>query len=210
MKRTLLLLEPDPWRAASLTEFLEKEGWDVQVPGTTRGTQDIVLVNLADRPGELRPRVDELRHRDPRFRAVAFLREVSAATVFPCLALGVKGVLPFDAPGKEIRSALLCVVEGSIWTPRAVLSEWIERVASLDLAGSGGIAFTRSERRVLDGVAEELPNKEIARRLGLSEATVKFHVGRLLRKTGTSSRRELARFVRDGFAAEPATVGAGA
>lgn len=205
MKRSLLLLEPDPWRAASLTAFLAREGWDVRVPGQGpgRGHPEIVLVNLAEAPGEFRAKVEELRRADPRFRAVAFLREVSAATVFPCLSLGVKGVLPFDASEKELRSALLCVVEGSIWTPRAVLSEWIERIASLGLPLAGGIGFTRSERRVLDGVSEELPNKEIARRLGISEATVKFHVGRLLRKTGTTSRRELARFIRGAGVGEP-------
>jgi DNA-binding NarL/FixJ family response regulator len=50
---------------------------------------------------------------------------------------------------------------------------------------------------VLDGLREELSNKEIARQVGIAEATVKFHVGRLLRKTGTKDRRELTRFVRE-------------
>lgn len=202
MRRKLLLLESDPWRATSLKAFLESEGWDV-TPEGARGGVDVILVNLADRPGEFRVRIEELRRLDPKFRAVAFLREVEPASVFPCLALGVKGVVRYDASDKELRSALLCVAEGSIWTTRAVLSDWIDRIASLGLAGGGTHGFTRSERRVLDGIADELTNKEIAKRLGLSEATVKFHVGRLLRKTGATGRRELARFARETLVSLP-------
>ena len=105
---------------------------------------------------------------------------------------GVKGILPQTAGAAELRHAIRCIREGSLWTPRAVLSEWVERVARLGI--SAGNAFTRSEQRVLEAVREELSNKEIARRLGVTEATVKFHVGKLLKKTGASDRRELARF----------------
>lgn len=52
--------------------------------------------------------------------------------------------------------------------------------------------LTRQEHRVLLLIAEDLPNKAIAQRLGLSMATVKFHVGNLLRKAGMRNRRALA------------------
>jgi DNA-binding CsgD family transcriptional regulator len=39
-------------------------------------------------------------------------------------------------------------------------------------------------------VAEGLPNKAIARELGISEHTAKFHVGSLLAKLGAASRTE--------------------
>lgn len=63
-------------------------------------------------------------------------------------------------------------------------------------------AFTRSEQKVLEGLREELSNKEIARRIGVTEATVKFHVTKLLRKTGTRDRRELTRFIAETVPAE--------
>jgi len=43
---------------------------------------------------------------------------------------------------------------------------------------------------VLQLVAEGLPNKTIARRLGISEHTVKFHVAALMAKLGAGSRTE--------------------
>ena len=50
--------------------------------------------------------------------------------------------------------------------------------------------LTAREREVLTLVAEGLPNKTIARQLGISEHTAKFHVGSLLGKLGAASRTE--------------------
>ncbi|MGH2562400.1 MAG: helix-turn-helix domain-containing protein [Thermomicrobiales bacterium] len=53
-----------------------------------------------------------------------------------------------------------------------------------------GEALTAREREVLALVASGLPNKAIARELGISEHTAKFHVGSLLAKLGAGSRTE--------------------
>jgi two-component system, NarL family, nitrate/nitrite response regulator NarL len=51
-------------------------------------------------------------------------------------------------------------------------------------------ALTPREVDVLRLLGEGLPNKAIARRLGISEHTVKFHVNAILGKLGASSRTE--------------------
>ena len=53
-----------------------------------------------------------------------------------------------------------------------------------------GEMLTAREREVLQLVAAGLPNKAIARELGISEHTAKFHVGSLLGKLGAASRTE--------------------
>jgi len=193
----ILLIDSDPWRAESLMAFLLREKHAAERAPSATTDPEVVLVNLFDQTGELRARVEKLRAAYPNAKILAFVREVDTQTVFPCLLLGVKGVLPYDAAQKEIQAAIACVVEGSIWTPRPVLAQWIDRIATLGLATATDRTFTRSEQRVLEGVREELSNKEIASNLGVTEATVKFHVGKLLRKTGTKDRHELARFVRE-------------
>ena len=55
---------------------------------------------------------------------------------------------------------------------------------------AAGEALTARERQVLELVAAGLPNKAIARELGISEHTAKFHVGSLLGKLGAASRAE--------------------
>ena len=54
-------------------------------------------------------------------------------------------------------------------------------------------ALTPREIEVLELLAEGLPNKTIAQRLGISDQTVKFHVASLFGKLGASTRTELVR-----------------
>jgi DNA-binding NarL/FixJ family response regulator len=51
-------------------------------------------------------------------------------------------------------------------------------------------SFTPREREVLALVAEGLANKMIARKLGITEHTVKFHLNAILTKLGAQSRTE--------------------
>ena len=59
---------------------------------------------------------------------------------------------------------------------------------------AGESDLTHREREVLGLVAEGLANKAIARRLTISEHTVKFHVAAILTKLGAGSRTEAVRF----------------
>ena len=53
--------------------------------------------------------------------------------------------------------------------------------------------LTAREREVLEWLALGLSNRAIAERLGISEHTVKFHVGSIYGKLGASSRAEAVR-----------------
>jgi DNA-binding NarL/FixJ family response regulator len=53
--------------------------------------------------------------------------------------------------------------------------------------------LTQRESEVLDLLAEGLPNKAIAARLGISDQTVKFHVASIAAKLGASNRTEAVR-----------------
>jgi DNA-binding NarL/FixJ family response regulator len=52
--------------------------------------------------------------------------------------------------------------------------------------------LTQREREVLELIAEGLPNKSIARRLRISERTVKAHVSAVLRHLGVDDRTQAA------------------
>jgi DNA-binding NarL/FixJ family response regulator len=54
-------------------------------------------------------------------------------------------------------------------------------------------ALTHREVQVLELLAEGLPNKGIADRLGISDQTVKFHIASIMGKLGASNRVETVR-----------------
>jgi DNA-binding NarL/FixJ family response regulator len=54
-------------------------------------------------------------------------------------------------------------------------------------------ALTSREIQVLELLAEGLPNKAVARRLGISDQTVKFHVASLSGKLGAANRTDAVR-----------------
>ena len=59
--------------------------------------------------------------------------------------------------------------------------------------GIGAEHLTGREIEVLELLAEGLPNKAIAERLGISDQTVKFHIGSIIGKLGAANRTDAVR-----------------
>lgn len=66
---------------------------------------------------------------------------------------------------------------------------------AIQTAGARLASLTAREQEVMVLALQGLPNKEIARHLGISHRTVEIHRARLLHKTGTQTLLELARLV---------------
>lgn len=107
------------------------------------------------------------------------------------LARGLRGCLTVDAaPGMWAR-AISAVTRGELWLPRAVLQQAAaERQAVLpDLPTKG---LTPREVEAVALVREGLANKEIARRLGVGEDTIKKHLQHAFAKLGVHRRALVA------------------
>jgi two-component system nitrate/nitrite response regulator NarL len=98
---------------------------------------------------------------------------------------GQPGLLPRDASPEQIDAAI-----------RAVAAGLVVRAADATRPAFGPIAeeelslLTPREVEVLAAIGNGLSNKAVARQLGISQHTVKFHVEALLRKLGAASRAE--------------------
>jgi len=94
------------------------------------------------------------------------------------------GLIPRDADPRQIDAALRAVAAGLIVRgPRAAEPGF----GALD-EGEGQKLLTPREIEVLHAIGEGLTNKAIARRLGISLHTVKFHVEAIFRKLGVRTR----------------------
>ena len=108
------------------------------------------------------------------------------------------------ATGAELQAAVTAVAQGFVVLPVAYSEQFSEQravpvVGALNLS-SPDEALTNREREVLELVSQGLSNKLIARRLQISEHTVKFHISSISTKLGASSRTDaVSRGVRRGL-----------
>jgi DNA-binding NarL/FixJ family response regulator len=101
-------------------------------------------------------------------------------------AAGARGLLPRTSNARQIVAALHAVVQGLLVFDEMLLAAPSPVPAELDLVEP----LSARELQVLRHLAEGLSNKEIARAIGVSEHTVKFHVNAILGKLGAQSRTE--------------------
>ena len=106
------------------------------------------------------------------------------------LRAGARGCVGPDADGPELARAVLAAAHGGI-TLSASVRDGLRRPAGPG-AGLATAALTVREREVRGLLERGLRDKQIAERLNISVKTVEKHVGAVLRKTGASSRTEVA------------------
>jgi two-component system nitrate/nitrite response regulator NarL len=95
------------------------------------------------------------------------------------------GLLPHDASPDQIDAAIRAVAAGLIVRPAEAPRPAFDAIADPEIN-----LLTPREVEVLAAIGNGLSNKAIARQLGISQHTVKFHVEALLRKLGAGSRAE--------------------
>jgi DNA-binding NarL/FixJ family response regulator len=130
----------------------------------------------------------------PAGRVVVVAEKFDSLVAFPLLRLGAKGLLSFAECAEQLARAVLEVVGGGFWVPRALLSNFVDETitsARRPRGPAGPARLSRREKEVMDSLLENLSNKEIAAKLNMSERTAKFHVSNLLAKYGVRRRADL-------------------
>jgi DNA-binding NarL/FixJ family response regulator len=163
-------------------------------------TPDVLLLDLS------MPEVDgvtvarTLREYDVPTRVVIFTSFSDRDGIVRALDAGAIGYLLKDAEATEIHAAIRAASRGEApLTPRAAM-ELLRQRQPVGVgaghapapAGRPNVDLTDRERQVLGLLASGLANKQIARRLGISEKTVKGHLTNLFQRIGVSDRTQAA------------------
>jgi two-component system NarL family response regulator len=119
---------------------------------------------------------------NPKARLLIMTTYDGDEDIFRCLSQGAKGYLLKDAPRQEILSAIRAVSEDRAYTSSSVAAKALQRMVKPSL--------TQRELDVLQQVALGRSNKDIARRLNITEGTAKTHVKSILTKLDAISRTE--------------------
>jgi DNA-binding NarL/FixJ family response regulator len=142
-----------------------------------------------------REQLTEWRNRHPATTFVVIAGESDEEETLDALYAGASAILPPWAESTEIATAIEVARRGLALLPRRFLERLLDASSptskeSPDDDGGSRVSLTPREHEVLAAMADGASNKVIARRLGISLHTAKFHVAAILAKLDADSRTE--------------------
>jgi DNA-binding NarL/FixJ family response regulator len=170
------------------------------VTAAVREQPDVCLIDL-QMPGDGLRAVAGISSRLPNTRVLVLTVSPSAEDMFDALRAGAHGYLLKDMAATELPNVVRGTLAGEAPLPGNLTAWLIDEFRnrgqrrSLDLEGSKRVALTPREWDVLELLDEGLSTAEIARRLAVTQATVRRHVSTLLHKMGASTREQARRLL---------------
>lgn len=201
-----MLAESQPVILEGLRHALNRSG-DIRIageatdgPGTiARAAElapDVILMDVPlPEAGELAV-VTRLRVCAPNSKVIWFTSAERRDDFADAIRLGCSGVLCKDSPVELIVKSIRRVYAGEIWLDSATTAAIIRRLAISAPSRFGVLdasaGLSERERQITVLIMRGLKNKEIARRMFITEQTVKNHIHNVFEKLGVGDRLELA------------------
>ena len=143
---------------------------------------DVTLLDLRMPVMEGVEVVRRLRERDPRARVIVLTTYDTDEEISRALKAGAKAYVLKDISADDLVACIRDVLAGKTYLAPAAAAKLAEEVTRVQL--------TPRELSTLRLMADGKSNKEIASELGISDRTVKTHLGHLFEKLGVASRTE--------------------
>ena len=204
MATRILIVDDHPLTRDALATLLGAHGLDVvgcvsdgveAIGEAARLLPDLVLLDLSMPGMDGLTALPQLREAAPDCEVVVLTASGTEENLLAAIRGGAAGYLLKSEPPERIAAFLDGVAQGEAALSGSIARRLLDEVRHGNDRGSGvpdAIATSLSAREVevLLLLDEHLGTDEIAKRLFISEHTVRSHVKSLLRKLGVSSRRE--------------------
>jgi DNA-binding NarL/FixJ family response regulator len=137
---------------------------------------------------------------NPEMRIVVMGEPACDADEIALFKHGVRGCCPVNSDGEHYRRVITAVLNGEIWIRRSLTTQLLEQLgnraksaAQIKNSSAARLSeLTKREREIAYLIAEGENNKLIARKLDITERTVKAHLTEIFRKLQVSDRLKLA------------------
>lgn len=144
---------------------------------------DVVMMDLAMGAGmDGIEAIRQLRRRSPQPAILVFTTYDSDADIVRAVDAGAMGYLLKDADPEEIFAAIRGAIQGRSFMSAPVASRLFQQLRN------PGEVLTPREAELLSLLTEGLSNRELGKRLFISEATVKTHLAHIYAKLGVDTR----------------------
>ncbi|MFG2576107.1 response regulator [Streptomyces sp. NPDC048481] len=147
---------------------------------------DVILMDLRMPGGAGVDAIRELGRRGSRAKILVLTTYDTDSDTIPAIEAGATGYLLKDAPRDELFTAVRAAAQGRTVLSPAVATRLVTAVRAPRMPAAEPLSAR--EREVLALVARGTSNREIARELFISEATVKTHLTHLYAKLGVNDR----------------------
>lgn len=183
--RRLLEAEPDVQVVGEAATGLEA------VAAVERSHPDVVIMDIAMPGGNGIEATRHIKQLSPQTAVLALTAYDDDQYVMALLEAGAAGFLLKNVHGRDLVDAVRAVHRGEPALDTAVAARVLRRLAGGTPPNTLPEAvLSDREMEVLREAARGLPNKEIARRMGLSVRTVHTHLGNIFGKLQVGSRTE--------------------
>lgn len=122
---------------------------------------------------------------EPDARVIVLSTYGGDEDIFRAINAGAKAYLLKDSPREQLMESIRAVQKGQTWIPPGIGQKLANHIGTAEL--------TQRETDVITLMVAGKSNKEIGEELGVSEGTVKVHVGHILKKLGVAGRTEAIR-----------------
>jgi DNA-binding NarL/FixJ family response regulator len=158
---------------------------------------ELVLISAELSEGAVR----EISASVPATRVVVLTPSPSGEELVAAVRAGAAGYLGEDVSPSRLPAVMRGVLDGEVALPRRETQHLLDAMRGRDarhaaIAARAATALTNRELEVLDMLVAETPTGEMARRLGVSQVTVRRHVSSLLAKLNLPSRAAAVELLR--------------
>lgn len=141
----------------------------------------------------------------PNTKVVILTASEESIDVVAAMSAGAAGFVTKETSPADLIAIINDVQSGETYLSSQSLAGWLTVLNDTSKADANRVsasALSEQERAVLRAIANGSSNAEAAERLGISAATVKYHLGRIFVKLGVRNRVEAAVFARRVFEAD--------